>query len=223
MPPSEFSAIAHRDRTGEGQHIDVALLDVQVAVLANQAMNFLASGQQPPRLGNAHPNIVPYQDFRTRDGYVIVTVGNDAQFRRFCRVLGSEEWADDARFSTNADRLAHRDELIPLLSAALCRSDSAHWLGVLEEAGVPCGPINGMEQVFSDQQVLHRDMKVQIPGTSDPSKTMVGNPLHLSATPVEYRSAPPSLGADTTQVLASLLNLTQEQVRTLHSQHVIAC
>jgi crotonobetainyl-CoA:carnitine CoA-transferase CaiB-like acyl-CoA transferase len=217
-----LAALVHRDKTGEGQHVDVSLLDVQVATLANQAMNYLASGQQPPRLGNAHPNIVPYQDFPTRDGYVIVTVGNDAQFRRFCKALGNPEWADDARFATNSARLAARDDLIPLVAARMREFDSAHWLSVLEELGVPCGPINGMAEVFNNPQVLHRGMKVRIPGAQEEAAAMVGNPLHLSATPVEYRRAPPALGSDTAQVLSSILGMQEEQVRELRCDRVIS-
>lgn len=216
-----LAALAHRDRTGQGQHIDVALLDVQVAGLANQAMNYLASGKQPGRLGNAHPNIVPYQDFATRDGYVIVTVGNDAQFRRFCAALGNSEWADDPRFATNAARLATRDDLIQLIAARMRKFDSAHWLEILEAQSVPCGPINGMEDVFADPQVLHRNMKVPVPGAASGALVMVGSPLHLSATPVEYRCAPPALGANTKEVLQGLLGLGEMSMRELASQQVI--
>ncbi len=216
-----LSALAHRDKTGDGQHIDVALLDVQVAVLANQAMNYLASGKQPPRLGNAHPNIVPYQDFPTRDGYVIVTVGNDTQFRRLCTALSHAEWADDLRYSTNAARIQYREELIPMINAAMREQNSAHWLTTLEDLGVPCGPINGMADVFKDPQVLHRGMKVPIPGAAHPGGSMVGNPLHLSGTPVVYRSPPPALGEQTVQVLTDLLGIQHERMSALHSDGVI--
>jgi crotonobetainyl-CoA:carnitine CoA-transferase CaiB-like acyl-CoA transferase len=216
-----LAALAHRDRTGQGQHIDVALLDVQVASLANQAMNYLASGKQPARLGNAHPNIVPYQDFETRDGYVIVTVGNDAQFRRFCATLGNPEWADDPRFVTNTARLASRDDLIALIGARMRKFDSAHWLEVLESQSVPCGPINGMAEVFTNPQVLHRKMKVTVPGASSDALVMVGSPLHLSETPVEYRCAPPGLGANTQEVLQGLLGLDESAMQELASQQII--
>jgi crotonobetainyl-CoA:carnitine CoA-transferase CaiB-like acyl-CoA transferase len=215
-----LAALAHRESTGCGQHIDVALLDVQVACLANQAMNYLASGTQPARLGNAHPNIVPYQDFVTRDGYVIVTVGNDTQFRRFCDALGNQGWADDPRFATNSARLANRDELTRLIGAEMRKFDSAHWLEVLERRSVPCGPINGMADVFSDAQVLHRKMKVAIPGAAS-GTSMVGNPLHLSETPVEYRRAPPQLGADTQEVLRGLLGLDESATSDLAERQII--
>lgn len=198
------AALAHRERTGIGQHIDVALLDVQVAALANQAMNYLASGKQPPRLGNAHPNIVPYQDFQTSDGYIIVTVGNDGQFRRLAGMVGLPELADDPRYATNNARVVHRAELIALLSAAFLANTCAHWLEALEGNGVPCGPINDMEQVFSDPHVLHRGMRVGLPGSDNPANAFVGSPLKLSQTPVEYRRPPPALGADTDEVLAEL-------------------
>lgn len=216
-----LSALAHRDRTGQGQQVDVALLDVQVAGLANQAMNYLASGKQPGRLGNAHPNIVPYQDFATRDGYVVVTVGNDAQFRRFCAALGNPEWAGDLRFATNTARLASRDDLIALIQGRMRKFDSAHWLEILEAQSVPCGPINGMAEVFADPQVLHRNMKVPIPGASSDGLVMVGSPLHLSETPVEYRRAPPALGANTREVLHDLLGLGEGAMEELASQQVI--
>jgi crotonobetainyl-CoA:carnitine CoA-transferase CaiB-like acyl-CoA transferase len=217
-----LSALSHRDRSGEGQHVDVSLLDVQVAALANQAMNYLASGNQPPRLGNAHPNIVPYQDFATSDGHLIVTVGNDGQFSRFCKTLGHPEWAEDLRFATNTARLEFRNELIPMIAARMRKLESAHWLSALEACNVPCGPINEMADVFTNPQVLHRGMKVQIPGTANEKTVMLGNPLHLSATPVEYRTAPPVLGADTLQVLSSLLGIDHNRISELQSRKVIA-
>lgn len=216
------AALAHRDRTGEGQHVDVALLDVQVACLANQAMNFLASGKQPARLGNAHPNIVPYQDFETSDGYIIVTVGNDAQFRRFCGAFGMPELADDPRFATNTARLASREELIPIISAQLRKLPSAHWISLLESLSVPCGPINGMPEVFSDPHVLHRGMKIPLPNGVEGSTSILGSPLHLSKTPVEYRTAPPVLGADTQSVLRDVLKLGASELADLQSKGAFA-
>jgi crotonobetainyl-CoA:carnitine CoA-transferase CaiB-like acyl-CoA transferase len=217
-----LAALAHRDRTGCGQHVDVALLDVQVASLANQAMNYLASGCEPRRMGNAHPNIVPYQDFATRDGYIVVTVGNDAQFRRFCAALGAPQWADDPRFSTNTARIASRHERVTLIAARVRELETAHWLAVLEAEGVPCGPINGLTEVFANPQVLSRGMKVPMPGAAADGPAIVGSPLHLSKTPVEYRRAPPTLGADTSEVLQTLLALGDEDVRDLQSRQVIA-
>jgi crotonobetainyl-CoA:carnitine CoA-transferase CaiB-like acyl-CoA transferase len=216
------AALAHRDRTGEGQHVDVALLDVQVACLANQAMNFLASGKQPLRLGNAHPNIVPYQDFETSDGYIIVTVGNDAQFRRFCGAFGMPELANDPRFATNTARLASRDELIAIIGSQLRKLPSAHWLSTLEALSVPCGPINGMRDVFSDPHVLHRGMKIPLPNGVEGSTSILGSPLNLSKTPVEYRTAPPVLGADTQSVLRDVLMLGDSELSDLQSKGAFA-
>jgi crotonobetainyl-CoA:carnitine CoA-transferase CaiB-like acyl-CoA transferase len=216
------AALAHRDRTGVGQHVDVALLDVQVAALANQAMNFLASGLEPARLGNAHPNIVPYQDFATRDGHVIVTVGNDAQFRRFCGAIGRPGLADDPRYATNTARLASRDALIPQIQAQMAQQSSTHWLATLEALGVPCGPINGLADVFADPQVLQRGMRVPMPDAQPGCAELVGNPLHLSGTPVEYRSAPPVLGAHTEPVLRDMLGLEPAALAELRRNGAIA-
>lgn len=199
-----LAALAHRDRTGEGQHIDLALLDVQVACLANQAMNYLVGGIAPRRMGNAHPNIVPYQDFPTADGDMILTVGNDAQFARFCAVAGHPEWASDPRFATNAARVENRAVLIPLLRQATVTRTTDAWIAALEAAGVPCGPINDLARVFADPQVRHRGMRIDLPHPTAGGVPQVASPLKLSATPVEYRNAPPLLGADTDAVLAAL-------------------
>jgi len=215
------AALAHRERTGEGQHVDVSLLDVQVACLANQALNFLASGTQPPRLGNAHPNIVPYQDFATSDGHVIVTVGNDAQFRRFCSALGRPEWADDARFATNTARLESRDDLIPMIGARMRKLPTEHWLMALEKLSVPCGPINELADVFSDAHVVHRGMKIPLPGSPEGGASIVGSPLHLSKTPIEYRTSPPTLGAHTEAVLQEFLGLDAAAMLELQSSRAI--
>ncbi|GAA4330711.1 CaiB/BaiF CoA-transferase family protein [Variovorax defluvii] len=214
------SALAHRDRTGEGQHIDASLLDVQVACLANQAMNFLASGKQPPRLGNGHPNIVPYQDFRTRDGHIIVTVGNDGQFARFCEALGHPEWAQDGRFSSNTERLANRDSLIPMLQEAMVSRTTGEWLSELEARTVPCGPINDLAGVFSDPHIRHRGLQVNL-SHGDGQIRVVASPLRLSQTPVEYRSAPPRLGEHTAEVLQSFLNVDKQCLSALAADCVI--
>lgn len=216
-----LAALQHRERSGEGQHIDVALLDVQVACLANQALNYLTTGVPPRRLGNAHPNIVPYQDFPTADGDFILTVGNDGQFRKFCEVAGHPEWADDPRFASNSARVAHRGELIPLIRQATVFKTTAEWVSALEAAGVPCGPINDLAQVFSDPQVLARGLKVDLPHPLAGSAPGVASPLHLSATPVEYRNAPPLLGEHTEQVLAERLGLDGEAIAALRAQGVI--
>lgn len=216
-----LAAIIHRDRTGQGQHIDTSLLDVQVACLANQAMNYLASGRQPPRLGNGHPNIVPYQDFRTKDGHIILTVGNDGQFARLCEALDHREWACDERFADNSARVANRSSLIPLLQEALRTRSTAEWLAELECRALPCGPINDLAGVFADPQVRHRGMKVDLSDGSGGSVSLVANPLRLSETPVEYRSVPPALGAHTTDVLGRVLGLDAESIASLLSDRVI--
>ncbi|WP_246742829.1 CaiB/BaiF CoA transferase family protein [Rhodomicrobium vannielii] len=198
-----LAALAHRDRTGDGQYIDLALLDVQAAVLANQATNWLVGGVVPQRLGNAHPNIVPYQVFETRNGHVIVAVGNDAQFTRFCVAAGCEALARDAKFATNVARVRHREELVALLKPLLAARASADWIAALEAAGVPCGPINDVAQVFAHPQIRHRGMAVRMEHPAGPVD-LVGNPLQLSETPVAYDRAPPLLGADTELTLLDI-------------------
>lgn len=201
-----LAALQHRNRTGEGQHIDVALLDVQVAALANQAANHLVGKRVPARMGNAHPNIVPYQDFPTNDGHMILTVGNDAQFARLCEVMGRRQWADDPRFSTNASRVEHREMLLELLRVETRKRRTRDWIQDLEAAGVPCGPINDIAQVFTDPQVLQRGLRVSVPHDQAGHIDVVANPLRLSDTPVSYRMGPPVLGAHTQQVLDDWLS-----------------
>jgi crotonobetainyl-CoA:carnitine CoA-transferase CaiB-like acyl-CoA transferase len=186
-----LAALAHRDRTGEGQVIDVALLDVSVAALANQAMNYLVSGRSPGRMGNAHPNIVPYQDFPTADGAIILAVGNDAQFARAWHVFGL---APDAGLATNAMRVARRPYVIAAIADRTQTAPTAHWIAALEAAGVPCGPINAMAEVFADPQVVAREMARTLDHPVAGTVPTVANPLRLSATPVTYRHAPPMLG-----------------------------
>ncbi|MDH1265696.1 CaiB/BaiF CoA-transferase family protein [Pseudomonas sp. GD03944] len=216
-----LAALASREQTGEGQHIDMALLDVQVACLANQAMNYLTTGIAPRRLGNAHPNIVPYQDFPTADGDFILTVGNDGQFRKFCEVAGLAGVADDPRFSTNQGRVAHRAELIPLIRQATVFKTTKEWIAALEQAGVPCGPINDLEQVFADPQVQARGLRVELPHPLAGVVPQVASPIRLSATPVEYRQAPPLLGEHTEQVLQQWLGLRAEQIAELRVAGVL--
>jgi crotonobetainyl-CoA:carnitine CoA-transferase CaiB-like acyl-CoA transferase len=203
-----LAALAHRDREGfrcgEGQYIDLALLDVQIACLANQTMNYLVSGTAPKRMGNAHPNIVPYQDFPTADGDMILAIGNDGQFARFCAVAGRPEWASDERFASNAARVRNRQELIPLLRQTTVQRSTAEWIAALEKSAVPCGPINDLAGVFADPQVQARGMRLAMAHASGGSAPQVANPIHLSATPVEYRKAPPVLGEDTAAVLREL-------------------
>jgi crotonobetainyl-CoA:carnitine CoA-transferase CaiB-like acyl-CoA transferase len=197
-----LAALHHRERTGLGQHIDLALLDVQVAALANQAGNYLISGRVPGRMGNAHPNIVPYQDFPTADGDMVLAIGNDGQFARFCAVAGRAEWAADVRFTTNAARVAHRAVLVPLLRQTTVMRTTAEWIAALESQAVPCGPIHRLDAVFADPQVVARGLRVELPHPVAGSVPGVANPVRLSATPVVYRTAPPVLGQHTEEVLA---------------------
>lgn len=216
-----LAALAHRDQTGVGQHIDMALLDVQVACLANQAMNYLTTGIAPRRLGNAHPNIVPYQDFPTADGDFILTVGNDGQFRKFAEVAGQHWWADDPRFTTNKQRVANRAELIPLIRQATVFKTTAEWVSQLEAAGVPCGPINDLAQMFQDPQVVARGLAVSMPHALAGTVPQVASPIRLSETPVEYRQAPPLLGEHTEVVLGEVLGLGGEAVQRLREAGVV--
>jgi len=216
-----LAALASREQTGAGQHIDMALLDVQVACLANQAMNYLTTGVAPRRLGNAHPNIVPYQDFPTADGDFILTVGNDGQFRKFCEVAGLAALADDPRFSTNQSRVAYRAELIPLIRQATVFKTTREWIVALEQAGVPCGPINDLQQVFADPQVQARGLRVELPHPLAGLVPQVASPIRLSGTPVQYRNAPPLLGEHTEQVLQQWLGLGAEQIGGLRSAGVL--
>jgi len=199
-----LAALRHRDRTGQGQAIDMALLDTQVAMLANLGAGYLASGIAPQRAGNAHQSIVPYQVFEVADGHLILAVGNDAQFARFCAVAGCAELATDDRFARNAGRVRHRAILVPLLAARLKMRPRAAWLADLETAKVPCGPINDLAEVFADPQVHERGMTVEMPHPLAGSVRMVASPMKLAVTPVRYRRAPPVLGADTDAVLAEL-------------------
>lgn len=199
-----LAALRRRDATGEGAHIDMALLDTQVGVLANQAMNFLASGKSPRRLGNAHPNIVPYQVFPVADGHVIVAVGNDAQFSKFVAILGAAELAADARFAGNSDRVRNRDVLAPLLSALTERKGRAELLAALEAAGVPAGPINSVADVFADPQVIFRGMRIDVPAAEAEGGTIPGvrSPIVIDGVPARAPRASPALGESFDQVRA---------------------
>ncbi|MEO1830260.1 MAG: CaiB/BaiF CoA-transferase family protein [Pseudomonas sp.] len=201
-----LAALAERERSGQGQYIDLALLDVQIACLGNQALNYLTTGVPPKRLGNAHPNIVPYQDFPTADGDFILTVGNDGQFRKFCEVAGHPEWATDPRFASNSARVANRAELIPLIRQVTVFRTTAEWIAALEQAGVPCGPINDLDQVFADPQVQARGTRIRMAHPLAGEVNLVANPIRLSRTPVDYRRPPPLLGEHNREVLADWLS-----------------
>ena len=190
-------------------------------MLANQNMNYLTTGIAPARAGNAHPNIVPYQTFATADGHVILAVGNDAQFRRFCGLAGCGALADDARFATNRDRVANREALIPLLAPLLRQRTTHAWVEALEDAGVPCGPINRLGEVFADPQVRHRGMRIELPHPAAGRLPLVANPIRLSASPLEYASAPPLLGQHTNEILLELLGLPEAELARLRDQGVV--
>lgn len=216
-----LAALSARDKTGRGQHVDIALLDAQIASLANQATNFFASGVSPQRLGNAHPNIVPYQDFATRDGSLILAVGNDAQFARAATVLGHAEWGKDPRFSTNRARVANRVDLVSMIAGAVRARDTADWIAALEAVGVPCGPVNALADVFEDPHVQARGVRVEVPHETAGSVSLVASPIRLSDTPVEYRSAPPVLGAETEEVLADWLGLGGSEIEALRRSKAV--
>jgi len=201
-----LAALRHRDVTGEGQHIDIALVDATMAWLVNQGLNYLTSGVSPTRAGNAHPNIVPYQVFATADGHVIVAVGNDSQYARFCDYLGHPDWATDPAYATNTARLAHRDTLVPMIAEVLATRTTAHVIDGLEVRKVPVGPVNTIGQALETEQAQARGMTITMPAphTAKGTVRLIGNPLKFSRTPVSYRSAPPATGADTEAVLAPL-------------------
>ena len=216
-----MAALTHRDRTGVGQYIDMALLDVQVAMLANMGTNYLTSGVAPARWGNAHPNIVPYQTFATSDGHIIVAVGNDSQFRKFVDAGGRAELANDPRYATNPMRVAHRAELVPLLSAMVQTRRRDEWIALLEAAGVPCGPINTLSDVFANPQVVARGLQVELPHPAAASVQLVANPIKMSQTPVRYDRPPPLLGEHGEEILRNLLGYSPAEILRLRQQRII--
>jgi glutaryl-CoA transferase len=216
-----LAAVVQRQTSGAGQYIDVSLLDSQVAMMAVMNMNYLVSGTPTGRAGNAHQNIVPYEVFACADGHLILAVGNDGQFARFCAVAGKSEWACDPRYSVNAERVRRRHELVPLVAAVMRTRSQRDWLVALEAVGVPCGPINRLDQVFADPQVLARGMRLDLPHPLSGTVPQVGNPLHLSTTPVTYTQAPPLLGEHTASVLAARLGLSQEALADLAARGIV--
>ncbi|MBK7548410.1 MAG: CoA transferase [Rhodoferax sp.] len=222
-----LAAIEVRHRTGEGQHIDMALLDVGMAILANQAAGFLNSGNVPKRQGNSHPSLAPYQDFPTQDGAMLLAIGNDGQFARFCQAVGHPEWVADARFASNTLRVKHRDVLIPAMEAITRTRTTAQWIALLEDKAVPCGPINDIGQAFADAQVQARGLAIKQPlapavvaQTAIESIASVASPLRLAATPPVLRRASPALGEHTHEVLAEL-GLGSQEVASLKQAGVI--
>lgn len=216
-----LAAVRHRDATGEGQYIDLALLDVQTAILANQGMNFLTTGKAPGRLGNAHPNIVPYEAFPTADGYIILAVGNDSQFKSFCAVAGIDHLADDERYATNRSRVAHRETLVPLIRQAMVMKATDDWIAILETANVPCGPINTLDRVFDNPQVKHRDTVRYLDHPTAGKVPTVANPIKFSKTPIMDETAPPMLGQHSEEVLRETVKLSDEQIAQLRAIGII--
>ena len=217
------AALRHREATGAGQYIDIGMLDTQVATLSIQGLNYLATGQAPPRLGNAHTNIVPYQTFATADGDIILAVGNDGQFQRFCAFAGVPELAEDERFRGNGERLRHRAELTALLTPVVAAQPSRYWIEGLEAHNVSCGPINTIEQAFADPQIAARGMRIEMPHPAlggDPAP-LIASPIRMSETPASYRRAPPTLGQHTDEVLGELLGLGAAEIEALRGRGVI--
>lgn len=216
-----LSALHHRTKTGEGQHIDMALLDVQVSWLANQALNYFCSGDVPGRTGEYHPNLAPYQPFPTKDGQVIIAVGNDGQFQRLCQAMGCPELAEDERFSSNPQRVLHRRELVGKLCEITRTRTSREWMDSLVNVHVPCGPIQNIAEVFEDPQVLAREMKLELEHPVVGKVPGIANPIKFSKTPQNYRKAPPLLGEDTDAVLARVLGKNAEDIQKLRSSGIL--
>jgi crotonobetainyl-CoA:carnitine CoA-transferase CaiB-like acyl-CoA transferase len=218
-----LAALRHRDATGVGQHIDLALFDTQLAWLINAATSYFDTGRAPARHGNAHPQIVPYQTFATADGEIALAVGNDDQFARLCAILDRGELAQDPRFTTNAARLRHRDPVIPIRDAGFATRPSALWVETLRESGVPCGPVRDLPQVFEDPQIEARGMRVALPHPSARrgEVELIGNPIKLSTTPVHYRRRPPALGEHTGEVLREVLGMDEDELARLRERGVL--
>lgn len=218
-----LAALHHREKTSQGQYIDIALLDSQLAWLVNSAQNYLTSGILPVRYGNGHPNIVPYETFPSEDGYFALAVGNDEQFRLFCDVIGRPELAKDDQYSSNRQRVANRGELIPLLRKILILQPMDFWLMELKKAGIPCGPVNDVQQVFSDPQIQARNMKITMlhADADEGGVDLIGNPVRFSQTPVSYRYAPPKLGQQTEQILSERLGLSEQELADFRNRGII--
>ena len=218
-----LAALEVRHRTGEGQHIDMALLDVGMAILANQASAFLNTGVAPQRQGNSHPSLAPYQDFRTKDGAMLLAIGNNGQFARFCEAAGHADWASDPRFATNTLRVKHREVLVPQMEVVTRTRTTAEWIALLEDKAVPCGPINDIAQAFDDDQVKARGLAVSLPrDAGDGIEQIIGvaSPLRLQATPPVLRHAPPALGQHTDEVLAEM-GIDEKQRAALREAGVV--
>ena len=216
-----LAALREREETGLGRHVDMALFDVAVASTANQAMNYLVSGEAPGRMGNGHPNVVPYQSFATADRHVVVAVGNDSQFARFCEAGGRPELAGDERFATNAGRVEHRDALIPALSEMMSTRTQAEWIAALEAVGVPCGPINDLDQIFADPQAIARGLRIELPHSEAGKLPGVANPIRYVGAPHDYAGGAPALGEHTDHVLAGILGMDEDEIAALRTEGVV--
>jgi crotonobetainyl-CoA:carnitine CoA-transferase CaiB-like acyl-CoA transferase len=212
-----LGALVHRQRTGEGQYVDISLLDSQVGVLANQALNYLVGGVAPTRLGNAHPNIVPYQTFATADGHIIMAVATDRQFKEYCAIIGVPHLAEDERFKLNRGRVMNRANLIPLLVEPMKARTTAGWIAAFESAAIPCGPINAIDEVFEDPQVKARGLQIELTRADGTKIPGVANPLRFSQTPITYDRPPPAMGEGTARVLAEVLGLSEEEIARVRS------
>ena len=215
------AAIAHREKSGTGQHLDLALLDTQVGILANQGLNYLATGKAPGRIGNAHPNIVPYQPFRTKDGDVILACGNDNLFNKFCEVAGCQDLAQDPRYSTNARRVENREDITERLAAIFRKRTTQDWCDALEAAGVPNGPINNLKQVFEEPQVVARGMRIELDHAVAGKVPLIASPMKFSGTPLEFKQPPPVLGQHTDEVLRGVLKLSDAEVSKLRGDGIL--
>ena len=216
-----LAAVVHRDQTGEGQYIDMSLLDTQIAVMANVSSAYLTSGNIPGRWGNASPIIVPYQTFPTSDGWMIVAAGNDSQYRHFVSAGGEEHLADNPLFKTNPLRVEHRKKLIPLLEVMTRKKTKSEWIALLEKANVPCGPINNFKEVFENEQVIARKVQIDVPHPTVGNMKLVASPMKLSKTPTEVRMAPPTLGQHTNEILHERLKLDDESIASLRDKGII--
>ena len=216
-----LAAVNHRNATGEGQQIDIGMLDTHVAWLANQGMNYLATGENPPRLGNQHPNIAPYQEYPTKDGYIILAVGNDPTFERFCKANGLEHLLSDERFATNPKRVQNRQLVTDTLTPVMTSKTTAEWIEALEALKIGCGPINTLEQVFADPHVKARNMVLELPHASGETVKVIANPVKLSATPPAYRSPPPVLGQHTEEVLGRVLGMSGAEIAALRERGIL--
>jgi crotonobetainyl-CoA:carnitine CoA-transferase CaiB-like acyl-CoA transferase len=216
-----LAALRHRDRTGHGQQVDIGMLDTHAAWLANQGMNYLATGENPERLGNQHPNIVPYQVFPTADGYLVLSIGNDPTFKRFCDNFALSYLLDDPRFATNAARVAHRQLVTDTLTPVMRRHPTTWWVDRLEGLKIGCGPINTLKDVFADPQVQARGVVVELPHSSGATVKVIANPVRLSETPANYRMAAPTLGEHTDEVLQGLLGMSSEDMAELRAKGII--